>query len=100
MNATSQSNTTSVKSFLNDTTRSNTTFKQFLQIADACVLKASDPSDYWYEQITHNGISPFIEKGDKWKVFRNVVSDYSADPRGAIDAHDAFQRAIDGDTDS
>ena len=53
-------------------------------------------SNFWYEQITHNGESPFIPDGGKWKVFRNVVADYGADPSGNKDSSSAFQKAING----
>jgi glucan 1,3-beta-glucosidase len=40
-------------------------------------LVPSNPQSYWYSQITHNGISPFIANGTSWKVYRNV-HDYGA----------------------
>ena len=51
---------------------------------------------FWYEQIIHNGISPFIPGGEKWKVFRNAVAEYNADKSGRVDAQPALQKAING----
>lgn len=56
----------------------------------------ADSSAFWYESITHNGQSPFIPNGSKWKVFRNVVTDYGADPTGNIDSTQAIINAIEG----
>ena len=64
---------------------------------------ASQPSlmasKFWYENIQHNGISPFIPNGQgaQWKVFRNVVQDYGADNTGVRDASAAIQNAINGE---
>ena len=57
-------------------------------------------SNFWYENIEHNGISPFIPNGQgaKWKVFRNVVQDYGADNTGVRDASVAIQNAINGES--
>ena len=63
---------------------------------DSCSLSPSQPSTFWYEKIAHNGVSPFIPNGSKWKVFRNVVSDYGADSSGNSDSQAAFQKAING----
>ena len=54
------------------------------------------PRIFWYEQITHDGISPFIPGGEKWKVFRNVVAEYGADNSGDVNAQPALQKAING----
>ena len=59
-------------------------------------LTPGHPQGFWYEQITHDGISPFIPGGDKWKVFRNVVAEYSADKSGKVNAQPALQKAING----
>ena len=56
----------------------------------------SNPSDFWFESIDHNSISPFIDNGESWKVFRNVVKDYGADPTGQEDATEAIRNAITG----
>ncbi|RAH82446.1 putative exo-beta-1,3-glucanase [Aspergillus japonicus CBS 114.51] len=54
------------------------------------------PSTFWYESITHNGESSFLDSSYKanYKVFRNVVTDYGADNTGATDASTAIQNAI------
>lgn len=59
-------------------------------------LSASNPPKLWYETIAHDGTSPFIPNGSQWKVFRNVVSDYGADPTGNSDSKEALQEAING----
>ena len=64
--------------------------------AGSDLLIPSNPQIFWYERITHNGISPFIPGGDKWKVFRNVATEYHADQTGRNDAQPALQRAING----
>ncbi|KAL3471491.1 pectate lyase superfamily protein-domain-containing protein [Aspergillus californicus] len=54
------------------------------------------PSTFWYEAITHNGESSFLDSSYKanYNVFRNVVTDYGADNTGATDASAAIQDAI------
>ncbi|KAL8787319.1 MAG: hypothetical protein Q9195_007814 [Heterodermia aff. obscurata] len=49
---------------------------------------------FWYEQITHDGMSPFITGGEKWKIFRNIVAEYGADDSGKVDAAPALQKAV------
>ena len=56
----------------------------------------TDSSAFWYESITHNGQSPFIPNGSKWRVFRNVVTDYGADSTGNTDSTQAIINAIEG----
>jgi glucan 1,3-beta-glucosidase len=59
-----------------------------------CTLRASKPTTFWYEAITHNGISPFIEGGTSWPVFRNVRTSYGAKGDGQTDDSAAIQAAI------
>jgi glucan 1,3-beta-glucosidase len=61
-------------------------------------LSPSNPSQWWYEAVTHNGESSYMDssyKGD-YVVFRNVVTDFGADNSGAADASAAIQNAING----
>lgn len=56
-------------------------------------LSASRPSQFWYEEIEHNGISPFIANGSSWKVYRNV-RDYGAKGDGHHDDTEAILAAV------
>lgn len=70
--------------------------------ANSCgtALTPSNPSTFWYEQITHNGESPFIPKGSQWNVFRNVVTGYGADNSGNTASNVNIQNAINGEISS
>lgn len=51
--------------------------------------------NYWYEQIRHNGISPFIPNGNEWQVYRNVKTHFGAVGDGIADDTAAIQAALD-----
>ncbi|KKK12676.1 putative exo-beta-1,3-glucanase [Aspergillus rambellii] len=64
---------------------------------DSCGGPIPDsPSKFWYETISHNGQSSFLDSTykDTYSVFRNVVTDFGADNTGATDASAAIQKAI------
>ncbi|RDW86246.1 glycoside hydrolase family 55 protein [Aspergillus mulundensis] len=48
---------------------------------------------FWMQDIKHQGTMPWGNDA-QYKVFRNVVSDYHADPTGASDSTAAIQAAI------
>ncbi|RFU24725.1 hypothetical protein B7463_g11612, partial [Scytalidium lignicola] len=57
-------------------------------------LTPTNPSAFWYENINHNGISPFITDGSSWTVYRNVKTQYGAAGNGVSDDTAAIQNAI------
>lgn len=64
---------------------------------DEAVSKLSprqSSSPFWLEEITHNGLSPFIANASTYTVFRNVVTDFGADNTGTRDASAAINAAI------
>jgi glucan 1,3-beta-glucosidase len=65
-----------------------------LEARQACSLTPSNPSQFWYESITHNGNSPFIPDGANWVVHRNVKTQFGARGDGTTDDSTAFQNAI------
>jgi hypothetical protein len=70
-----------------------------IDAATTCTpLTATNPSTWWYESITHNGLSSFMSSDyrNEYSVFRNVVTDFGADNTGATDASTAIQNAING----
>ncbi|EED13452.1 exo-beta-1,3-glucanase, putative [Talaromyces stipitatus ATCC 10500] len=68
-----------------------------IDAASTCTpLTPSNPSTWWYESVTHNGLSSFMSSNyrNEYSVFRNVVTDFGADNTGATDASAAIQKAI------
>jgi glucan 1,3-beta-glucosidase len=65
-----------------------------VQAVVAPVVNTKAASNYWYEDIKHDGTSPTITNGNSWVVFRNV-KDYGAKGDGTTDDTAAIQKAID-----
>lgn len=63
-----------------------------LQDRQSCSLIPTNPSTFWYESITHNGVSPFIND-PTWQVYRNV-QDFGAVGDGVTDDTSTIQNAI------
>ncbi len=62
---------------------------------DVATLERRVPTDYWYEKIRHNGISPFISNGTDWLVYRNVKDpQFGAVGDGVTDDTAAIQKAL------
>lgn len=61
-------------------------------------LTTSNPTQWWYANITHDGQSSYLSSDlkDGYTVFRNVVTDFGADNTGKSDASAAIQKAING----
>lgn len=57
-------------------------------------MAPTNPSSFWYEEINHNGISPFITDGSSWVVYRNVKTQFGAKGDGSTDDTAAIQNAI------
>ncbi|KAB5585857.1 glycoside hydrolase family 55 protein [Coniochaeta sp. 2T2.1] len=71
----------------------NEVCEDVIETRQACSLTKSTPKTYWYEDINHNGISPFITDGDSWPVFRNI-KEFGAKGDGLTDDSKAIQDAI------
>lgn len=66
--------------------------------ASCSSLTPNNPTQWWYEAITHNGEASYMDSSYKnnYVVFRNVVTDFGADNTGSKDASAAIQNAING----
>ncbi|OJD33323.1 exo-beta-protein [Diplodia corticola] len=64
-------------------------------LAACSPLTVDNPTTYWLEDITHNGLSSYLSAGlGDYSTFRNVVKDFGADKSGKTDASVAIQNAI------
>ncbi|PRP83184.1 exo-beta-1,3-glucanase [Planoprotostelium fungivorum] len=67
--------------------------RQTLYVALLIPCLAASVSSYWYENVLHNGISPFMPNTSAYTIFRSVL-DYGADPTGTSDSYNAFNNAV------
>lgn len=56
--------------------------------------QATGASSYWLENIDHSKGSVWGSDSTGYSIFRNVVTDFKADPTGQTDATEAIQNAI------
>ena len=63
------------------------------QLSTLPPLIPGTPYSYWYENIVHNGTSPFIANGSSWQVYRSVM-EFGAKGDGHTDDTAAIVAAI------